>query len=311
MAQNAANLLTVTQSPQFHAAAEQAVAGVQGAELSGPLTLEAAVELAVKGGGGAGRVVLVDSELPGNVYENLRSLALQGGMRIVLVTPEDNPGAVPIARFCGASGCLTAGFGAAELSELMKGWSEFQAPASVDEVASPILPEALLRELSDAGPRPGNLIEALADPETSLFNYDFLTYKLDEEFKRARRFEHALSCVMLGFDGECSEDVLRQLSSLFLQAARDTDILGRFDRTSFLFLLPGTPLEGARIMADRIRTSIAELGLRDLVGDDLVLATGIATWPHPEITRARDLYARVRDAYQSASAQGVPLVELT
>ena len=29
---------------------------------------------------------------------------------------------------------------------------------------------------------------ALIDPVTGLFNYSFLSYKLDEEFKRARRY---------------------------------------------------------------------------------------------------------------------------
>jgi len=62
-------------------------------------------------------------------------------------------------------------------------------------------------------------VQALVDPETSLFNYGFLNYKLDEEFKRAQRFRHPLSCVMLGFEGQANEECLSELSSAANDAA--------------------------------------------------------------------------------------------
>src|SRR6185295_4740059 len=140
--------------------------------------------------------------------------------------------------------------------------------------------------LTDIAGKPDlNLVGALTDPETSLFNYAFLNYKLDEEFKRARRFDHPLSCVMLGFEGRGEEQTLRELSGIFLDTSRDTDILGRFDENSFLFLLPNTGPDGAAVMAKRVGEMAQEKGLRDLVGDKLVISVGIATCPDPDVRR--------------------------
>jgi GGDEF domain-containing protein len=165
------------------------------------------------------------------------------------------------------------------------------------------LPAALLAELARQDPRHDRLISALIDPETSLFNYEFLTFKLDEEFKRARRFGQPLACVMLGFDGECDEGVLRRLASLFLDASRDTDVLGRFDRSSFLFLLPNTDPAGARAMVSRVQASIGSLGLRDVIGDPLELSIGMAHWPSEGVQQAADLY---RCSKEDLSAAGRP-----
>src|SRR5262249_61022631 len=128
-------------------------------------------------------------------------------------------------------------------------------------------------------------IDALTDPEPRFYNYDYLAYKLDEEFKRARRFEQPLSCVMLGFEGQVEEAVLARLSSIFLNAARDTDVLGRFDLSSFLFLLPNTGPDGAAVMARRIREAAEAENLRDLGGDRLALAVGLPPRPPPPVKR--------------------------
>jgi len=147
------------------------------------------------------------------------------------------------------------------------------------------------------------LVSALIDPATGLFNYAFLNYKLDEEFKRARRFEHPLTCVMLGFEGQASEEVLRELAGIFLASSRDTDVLGRFDESSFLFLLPNTGPDGAEVMAHRVSRQAEVRGLRDLVGDQLQISVGISHCPGSE-DRKEALYQAARDAFFSARAEG-------
>ncbi len=250
-------------------------------------------------------VFLLDVTAPGgNPYEALRRLTTPNHRRVYLVVPDNNPLAEPIARFCGATGVLRADVGSEALAAELIAFDTRAVRPDFSGDALRVLPEALLRELEAESTRPSGLIEALADPETSLFNYDFLTYKLDEEVKRARRFHQPLSVVMLGFDGQAGEDVLRQLSGLFLQAARDTDLLGRFDLSSFLFLLPHTPPAGAEVMARRIQTAADDLGLVDLVGDPLKIAVGISSFPHPDVERAGDLYRLAREAYLEAERRG-------
>ena len=258
-----------------------------------------------------GTVVLDAASCAANAFVVARRLTSGGGVRLAMVFDE-SPDEVQlgIARFCGCGAVLDRSDIAAGLRRAAERWADQQAPrAGLDSVA-PVLPETLLRQLGkglagdDHDPRPTRLIEALADPETSLFNYDFLTYKLDEEFKRSRRFEHALTCVMIELGGECAANVLQELGSVFLQAARDTDILGRFDLSSFLLLLPETPPDGARAMAERIVSTIGELGLRDVVGDPLELSIGIVSCPHPDVIRAADLYRLARQTAREASGSG-------
>lgn len=264
-------------------------------EADGPVALDALLA------DGPGGTVVVDGALDGRTtaYEACRQLTARGGTRLVFVLAHtsDDPHfqiAEPIARFCGASSVLTRDFDASAVAGALGAAQASPVQPDAFAAGDAVLPESLLRELTERESRPMELLERLADPETSLFNYEFLTYKIDEEFKRSRRFGHPLACVSMSFDGEAHEDVLRQLASVFLQACRDTDILGRFDRSSFLFLLPSTPPEGARIMADRVRAAVKKLGLRDLVGDRIELNIGSAFYPHPDVQRAGDLLRLAR-----------------
>ena len=255
-----------------------------------------------------GDVILIDKFLRGgNVYETCSALVGKTRCRIFVVCEFDNQSAESIARFCGATGVLRAPVSASQLRTLLdeSGGPRPAAPeqrrGTEEEGVS--LPEALLVEIA-TGKEDKNLVQALVDPETSLFNYGFLNYKLDEEFKRAQRFRHPLSCVMLGFEGQANEECLRELSSIFLCTSRDTDVLGRFDENSFLFLLPNTGPDGARIMADRVREMATERGLKDLVGDPMDISVGISWYPQNSINRKEDLYARAREAFVAARNAG-------
>ncbi len=256
-----------------------------------------------------GDVVLVDKWLRGrNVYEVLRELTGRTRCRMFVVGDHEDRLAEPIAHFCGATGLIRRPLVSSRLRAALDGHPGPRPERPVDrrsreQEGAPVLPEALLVDIATTRPDT-SLVEALTDPETSLFNYAFLNYKLDEEYKRAERFGHPLACVMLGFEGQASEDVLRTLAGIFLSASRDTDVLGRFDENSFLFLLPNTGPDGARVMAQRVADRASDEDLRDLVGDPLQIAVGIADYPHPQIRRREDLYGRAREAFLQARANG-------
>lgn len=255
-----------------------------------------------------GDVILVDKFLRGeNVYELCRRLTGKTRCRTYIVAEHDNSLAEGIARFCGATGVLESPLTATKLREAFADAAGPRPPLPQSsrggEDAGPVLPEKLLVGIADGAPNE-SLVGALTDPDTSLFNFAFLNYKLDEEFKRAQRWNESLACVMLGFEGQCSPEVVRQLAGIILEASRDTDVLGRFDESSFLFLLPRTGPDGAEVMAMRVGQAAQDQGLVDLVGDPLVISVGISTCPHPDVVRREDLYARARDAFQTATADG-------
>ena len=253
----------------------------------------------------ASDVVLVDKWLRGKiVYELLRDMTGRLSGRTYLVGDHAETGEA-IARFCGATGIFHRPVSTRQLSDALEHSAAPAAPLPREnrgEVEELTLPEQLLTDIS--GQPDESLVTALVDPETSLFNYAFLNYKLDEEFKRAKRFSQPLSCVMLGYEGHVEPLVLSQLSGIFLLASRDTDILGRFDDSSFMFLLPQTGADGARIMARRVAEEAEREGLSDLVGDPIVLSVGIACTPNPVILHREDLFREARQAFISARDKG-------
>lgn len=254
-----------------------------------------------------GDVILLDGWMrSANVYEACRRLAGQTRCRMYVVCEHENAHAEPIGRFAGATGVLRRPIVPSKLREALAS-SAGPRPGTPKEARGrekdePQLPERLLTDL--AGKPDLDLVSALTDPETSLFNFAFLNYKLDEEFKRARRFGDPLSCVMLGFEGQLDESVLRELAGIFLETSRDTDILGRFDESSFLFLLPNTGPGGATVMAQRVGEIAQARKLRDLVGDPIVISVGIATCPHPDVRRREDLFGQARKAFLEAREVG-------
>ncbi|MEO0663326.1 MAG: GGDEF domain-containing protein, partial [Planctomycetota bacterium] len=231
-----------------------------------------------------GDVLIVDAWIKErNVYELLRQLAGRTKCRTFVLVEGGNQIAEPIARFCGATGVLERPISASKLCAAFGAGVAARPKPPVEARGTGdtefALPAALLAEIAGEAPaatsnRDDELMRAVIDPVTGLFNYPFLQYKLDEEFKRARRFNAPLACAMLGFESAASDDVLRELSSIFLSASRDTDVLGRFDENSFLFLLPNTGPDGAEIMARRVADTAEERRFLDLVGDRIEVAIG-------------------------------------
>jgi GGDEF domain-containing protein len=302
MSDGSRTIRIVTSDEALLASARGAVAGLGEWRIATPESTEELLASPPE----AGDVILMDAWLRSeNVYESCRRLTGHVHCRIFVVTDERNTTAEALASFCGATGTIRRPLSGEVLREILE---EDESPRALPREergggdAARKLPQRLLSDLSGEGaPR---LIDAITDPETGLFSFDYLTYKLDEEYKRAIRFGLPLSCVMLGFDGQAEEDVLADLASTILNASRDTDVLGRFDESSFLFFLPNTGPDGAEIMARRIREGAEAKGLRDLVGDPLAISVGISFCPHPQVKRREELFSRARNAFLSVQDAG-------
>jgi diguanylate cyclase (GGDEF)-like protein len=288
-------------------AAAGSLAGWEFAHVARPSDLESAGPM-------VGDVILLDGNLRGaNVYEICRRLTGRTRARTFVVVEQANALAQPIARFCGATGTLARPLSTEDLRAALE-TAKKPLPALPSEVRDLArrdkpLPQALLADLARRAEEFGSsvdptLVDVLTDPETGLFNYAFLNYKLDEEFKRASRFGQPLACAILGFEGQASEIVLRELAAIFLDTSRDTDVIGRFDESSFLFLLPNTGQDGAEVMAKRVGELAQERNLCDLVGDPLQISVGIAFHPHPDVRRREDLYGAARNAFLAARQEG-------
>lgn len=105
------------------------------------------------------------------------------------------------------------------------------------------------------------------DGLTRLFNRRYIEETLSTEYDRARRYgNNKLSVILMDIDffkkvndnyGHLAGDeVLRVVSQRLNDALRGTDILGRYGGEEFMVVLPETNIEGAKILAERLRQAI-------------------------------------------------------
>src|SRR5439155_8363388 len=107
---------------------------------------------------------------------------------------------------------------------------------------------------------------ATTDGLTGLYNRRFFMNRLAEEIDRARRYDLSLSFLMMDIDhfkaindqfGHLVGDRVLQAIARLLKRMRKTDFAGRYGGEEFCVLLTNTELDGAYIVAERLREVIA------------------------------------------------------
>jgi diguanylate cyclase (GGDEF)-like protein len=108
---------------------------------------------------------------------------------------------------------------------------------------------------------------ATVDAGTGVFTKRYLLQALEREIKQAQRATGPLSLVCLDLDhfkavndryGHNGGDLaLRAAAATLRGALRDTDILGRMGGEEFAVVLPGTELDTASALAERMRAALA------------------------------------------------------
>jgi diguanylate cyclase len=111
---------------------------------------------------------------------------------------------------------------------------------------------------------------AMMDALTGIPNRAAYDDRIDEEFKRWKRFERPVSIVAWDIDRfktindayghKAGDKVLRVIGQHLARHVRDTDFVGRYGGEEFVMLLVGTEVNEARAVAEKIRVEIAQLG---------------------------------------------------
>ncbi|MBF0136039.1 MAG: diguanylate cyclase [Magnetococcales bacterium] len=109
--------------------------------------------------------------------------------------------------------------------------------------------------------------KAFQDSLTGICNREMLVNVLNGEFKRAARHGSALSIIMIDLDhfkrvndafGHLAGDlVLREMSRFIKNKLRGSDVLARWGGEEFMIVTPGTSLEAAHTLAEKIRELVA------------------------------------------------------
>ncbi|MBI6546310.1 MAG: diguanylate cyclase, partial [Cyanobacteria bacterium NC_groundwater_1444_Ag_S-0.65um_54_12] len=120
---------------------------------------------------------------------------------------------------------------------------------------------------------------ATIDGLTKLYFRSFFEQRLQEEVGRARRIGAPLSVLMCDIDhfkrfndtyGHATgDDVLCLVAEVIRTNIREGDIHARYGGEEMLVLMPDTPLEGAQILAERLREAIAKAALAGPNGEAL------------------------------------------
>ena len=162
--------------------------------------------------------------------------------------------------------------------------------------------------------------EAGHDFLTRLPNRRTLDERLAAEVERVKRYGGTFSILVVDIDhfkqvndthGHLAGDrILRAVGHLMDQQKRASDFLGRFGGEEFVFLLPETGADSARMLAEKIRGKVGDSKLRyEQKKLRITISAGVAEFL-PNSDSAKTLLARADEALYRAKELGRNRVEL-
>jgi diguanylate cyclase (GGDEF)-like protein/PAS domain S-box-containing protein len=157
--------------------------------------------------------------------------------------------------------------------------------------------------------------QATTDALTGLPNRRHFLARLDEEVERVRRRATQQACVLMmdldhfkrindQFGHAAGDSLLRHFAQLLSEELRGTDTCGRMGGEEFAVILPGTDVEAAEVLAQRICRRLAGVPLR--IGTQQVYVTvsmGIAAIDPADLT-ADTVLSRADGALYQAKEAG-------
>ena len=130
------------------------------------------------------------------------------------------------------------------------------------------------------------LTRAHTDTLTSLWNYGYFQYKLDEEIMKARSDNRKISVLMVDIDNfkkfndtfghQAGDEALKNIATNIRRSARKIDIACRYGGEEFSFILPDTSKEEATTIAERMRTTISHTTIMNYT---FTISIGVASFP--------------------------------
>lgn len=155
---------------------------------------------------------------------------------------------------------------------------------------------------------------AITDGLTGIFNHRYFQMRLENEVKRARRYEVAFALLLIDIDhfksindrfGHAAGDVvLAGLAALLRRCLRETDIIARHGGEEFAVVLTQTKGKDALLTADRLRKTIEEHAFDAPEGESLkvTVSIGIAACPENSDSREGLLLAADKALYAAKTA---------
>ncbi len=155
---------------------------------------------------------------------------------------------------------------------------------------------------------------AITDSLTSVYTRRYFQERFEEEIKRAALRKIKLAFLMIDVDhfkmvndqyGHLTGDyVLKEISLIIKENIREIDIVGRYGGEEFCVVLPETDLEGAYLVAERIRKGAEQRLIKAYdTSVRITLSIGISTYPSSG-KEAEELIDKADWALYRAKTQG-------
>ncbi|MCC6316382.1 MAG: diguanylate cyclase [Gemmatimonadaceae bacterium] len=279
---------------------ETAVEGTLELELDRYPEIRAALE--------SGRPVLVEDVRTSPLYSEVRERWKREGTRVSIQSII----ALPFALEPTQAGVF---FLRRSVNEPPLGREDVEFADTVVKAAVAAVQRAQVLEMTIADNRRLEQL-ALTDPLTKVLNRRALTDRLAAEMGRVRRYESAVSLLLIDLDhfkrvndnhGHLvGDDVLMEMASLLQGAVRAVDVVARYGGEEFVVVLPETGTDGAMRFAERLRELIEAHAFSRGAGGTLQLTAsiGVATFPSVGWETVEDFLAGADQALYRAKAEG-------
>jgi len=165
------------------------------------------------------------------------------------------------------------------------------------------------------------VVLSFTDDLTQIYNHRFFIHQLTLEVDRQKRYPSPLSLLMIDIDyfkhyndtnGHLAGDeVLKAIATLIQYGVRQTDVVARYGGEEFAAILISAGKEGAREIAERVRTIVAKTRFPNEATQphgDLTVSIGVATYS-PSISSVTELIRQADNALYRAKKTGRNRVE--
>lgn len=167
------------------------------------------------------------------------------------------------------------------------------------------------------------LENAAHDPLTGLYNRRYFERRLKEEIAHARRHKRPFALILVDLDHfklvndtyghEDGDRVLKHVAEVLGTSLREDDVACRYGGEEFLLLLRATPGTAARVVANRLRASLAQKPLA--LGEKeekrhITFSAGVAAADDRNNYNADDIIGRADAALYRAKRAGRNRVEM-